>query len=162
MENWHIVFVHNYNMMFLLHQFLDSKSLLGQNCSTSITKQSQPVTKANDLLRKVLIDVQTCKGAWPGPSWRLYPRRMQRNWLAQSPIRKVPITPSFRPSVNPEVVRQSKGLLGLEHLLTRGVHPYAAGSTISFAAAARTSTRELSLSPSRSKEANYSSVVSPK
>ena len=66
---------------------------------------------------------------------------------------------SFR---QPEVVRQSKGLLGLEHLLTRGVHPYAAGSTISFAAAARTSTRELSLSPSRSKEANYSSVVSPK
>src|SRR5881396_3537456 len=90
-------------MMFLLHQFLDSKSLLGQNCSTSITKQITACNKRvrpDDLLRRVLIDVQTCKGAWPGPSWRLYPRRMQRNWLAQSPIRKVPITPSFRPSVN--------------------------------------------------------------
>src|SRR6266516_1984542 len=71
-------------------------------------------------------------------------------------------TSKFSSRRQPEVVRQSKGLLGLEHLLTRGVHPYAAGSTISFAAAARTSTRELSLSPSRSKEANYSSVVSPK
>ena len=68
-EGTRIVSVHNFNVMFLLHRFMGPKSLLRQDGrKRTVNEGLQPLTVAvpsDDYLRRVLIEMQICKGDYP-------------------------------------------------------------------------------------------------
>jgi len=68
-EGTRIVSVHNFNVMFLLHRFMGPKSLLRQDGRKhTVNEGLQPLTVAvlsDDYLRRVLIEMQICKGDYP-------------------------------------------------------------------------------------------------